>query len=157
MATFAIFFLVPTDPARALAGTDDQAAVLRARHFLDLDKPIYVQYVHLLRHVVIDHDLGHSFASRSSVNDAILRAAPVTISLVVGGMMVWVVVSFTIGLVGALRPGSWRDKVGMTFVLTGISVHPVWLGLVLSYVFGYKLGWTPLTGYCNFAGRAGTI
>ena len=37
----------------------------------------------------------------------------------------------------------------MTFVLIGISAHPVWIGLIFAYVFGYKLGWTPITGYCN--------
>ena len=38
----------------------------------------------------------------------------------------------------------------MTFVLIGISAHPVWIGLIFSYVFGYKLGLTPIAGYCNF-------
>ena len=38
----------------------------------------------------------------------------------------------------------------MVFVLIGISAHPVWLGLIFSYVFGYKLGWTPIAGYCDF-------
>ena len=38
----------------------------------------------------------------------------------------------------------------MVFVLIGISAHPVWIGLILSYVVGYKLGWTPITGYCDF-------
>ena len=38
----------------------------------------------------------------------------------------------------------------MVFVLIGISAHPVWIGLILSYFFGYKLGWTPITGYCDF-------
>ena len=38
----------------------------------------------------------------------------------------------------------------MIFVLIGISAHPVWIGLILAYVFGYKLEWTPITGYCDF-------
>jgi peptide/nickel transport system permease protein len=37
----------------------------------------------------------------------------------------------------------------MIFVLIGISAHPVWIGLIFSYIFGFKLGWTPITGYCN--------
>ena len=40
----------------------------------------------------------------------------------------------------------------MVFVLVGISAHPVWIGLILSFVFGYKLGVTPISGYCNFFG-----
>ena len=42
----------------------------------------------------------------------------------------------------------------MIFVLIGISAHPVWIGLILAYVFGYKLGLTPIAGYCNFFNRA---
>jgi peptide/nickel transport system permease protein len=38
----------------------------------------------------------------------------------------------------------------MVFVLIGISAHPVWIGLILSYVFGFKLGMTPIAGYCDF-------
>src|SRR5204863_3245897 len=46
------------------------------------------------------------------------------------------------------------DRASMTFVLVGISAHPVWIGLILSYVFGYKLAWTPIAGYCNFFGAS---
>ena len=38
----------------------------------------------------------------------------------------------------------------MTFVLIGISAHPVWIGLILSYFISFKLGWTPIGGYCDF-------
>src|SRR5207237_735060 len=49
----------------------------------------------------------------------------------------------------ALRPRSLLDRIAMIFVLIGISAHPVWIGLIFAYLFGYKLGWTPITGYCN--------
>jgi peptide/nickel transport system permease protein len=42
------------------------------------------------------------------------------------------------------------DRITMMFVLIGISAHPVWIGLIFSYIFGYKLGLTPIAGYCNF-------
>jgi peptide/nickel transport system permease protein len=156
MATFAIFFLVPGDPARALSGTDDPVVVAHTRHFLDLDHPIYVQYGHFLHHILIDHNLGQSFANRDSVNTLLLQAAPVTISLVTGGMVVWLLASLAIGLIGALHPRSWRDRAGMSFVLVGVSAHPAWLGLILSYVFGFKLGWLPAAGYCTLAAQPGT-
>ena len=54
-----------------------------------------------------------------------------------------------IGILSALRPRSLLDRGAMIFVLIGISAHPVWIGLILSYFFGYKLGWTPITGYCD--------
>jgi peptide/nickel transport system permease protein len=38
----------------------------------------------------------------------------------------------------------------MVFVLVGISAHPVWIGLIFAWLFGYKLGWTPISDYCDF-------
>src|SRR5215469_4938587 len=44
----------------------------------------------------------------------------------------------------------------MVFVLIGISAHPVWIGLLFAYFFGFRLGWFPITNYCNFFGSGGT-
>jgi peptide/nickel transport system permease protein len=80
----------------------------------------------------------------------VMKAAPVTASLVFGGAILWLTLSVPLGILSALRPRSMLDRVGMLFVLIGISAHPVWIGLIFSYVIGYKLGWTPITGYCDF-------
>ena len=77
------------------------------------------------------------------------HAAPVTASLVLGGALMWMLIALPLGILSALRPRSMIDRTTMVFVLIGISAHPVWIGLVFSYIFGYKLGWTPITGYCN--------
>jgi peptide/nickel transport system permease protein len=61
----------------------------------------------------------------------------------------WMLIALPLGILSALRPRSMIDRITMIFVLVGISAHPVWIGLVFSYIFGYKLGWTPITGYCN--------
>jgi peptide/nickel transport system permease protein len=79
----------------------------------------------------------------------VLNAAPVTASLVFGGAVVWMLIALPLGILSALRPRSLLDRAGMVFVLVGISAHPVWIGLILAYIFGYKLGWTPITGYCD--------
>jgi peptide/nickel transport system permease protein len=52
-------------------------------------------------------------------------------------------------LLSALRPRSVLDRFATVFVLIGISAHPVWIGLILSYVFGEKLGLAPVGGYCD--------
>ena len=67
-----------------------------------------------------------------------------------GGAVFWLSLSIPVGILSALRPRSIMDRVSMTFVLIGISAHPVWIGLILSYVFGYRLHLTPIAGYCNF-------
>jgi peptide/nickel transport system permease protein len=79
----------------------------------------------------------------------IWAAAPVTFSLVIGGAILWLLVSIPIGVLSALRPRSLLDRGSMMFVLIGISAHPVWIGLILSFVFGSYLGLTPISGYCD--------
>jgi peptide/nickel transport system permease protein len=54
-----------------------------------------------------------------------------------------------IGILSALRPRSLLDRTAMTFVLVGISAHPIWIGLIFSYFFGFKWGLFPISGYCD--------
>jgi peptide/nickel transport system permease protein len=74
----------------------------------------------------------------------------VTASLVLGGAIVWMMIALPIGILSALRPRSLLDRIAMVFVLVGISAHPVWIGLIFAYFFGYKLDLFPITGYCDF-------
>ena len=62
----------------------------------------------------------------------------------------WFLLAFPIGILSALRPRSLLDKGLMILVLIGASAHPIWLGLVLSYLLGFKLQLFPITGYCDF-------
>lgn len=106
----------------------------------------YVEYVWaMLRH----GSLGHSYADRQDVRTKLVRAAPVTISLIVGGMFVWLLFAIPIGIVSALRPRSLLDRAGTVFILIGLCAHPLWLGLVLSYFFGRYLHVLPAAGYCS--------
>ena len=149
--TYLIFWVLPADPARLAAGkAATQADIDRVRHFLHLDKPIWWQYGYFFWHLVRHGSLGQSFFNRESVRSIIARDAPVTASLVFGGAVLWLTLSIPVGILSALRPRSIMDRITMTFVLIGISAHPVWIGLILSYFVGYKLQLTPIAGYCNF-------
>jgi len=151
--TYLIFFVIPADPAALACGRAcNQRDVRRVAHFLYLDQPVWKQYLHFLWNLVGHQSLGHSFVSRQPVRFIIGQDAPVTASLVFGGALFWLSLSIPVGVLSALRPRSILDRVSMTFVLVGISAHPVWIGLILSYVFGYKIGVTPIAGYCNFFG-----
>src|SRR2546421_12251261 len=151
LVTYVLFFLIPADPAKLVAGKAATAAdVKRAAHFLGTDRPIYVQYAKFLDRIVVHQNLGHSFANRESVNTIVGDAAPVTASLVFGGAVFWMLLALPVGILSALRPRSLLDRTSMTFVLIGISAHPVWIGLIFAYFFGFRLGWTPITGYCDF-------
>jgi len=111
---------------------------------------VWKQYILWLKRLLFEGSLGRSFVNQQDVTDIIKASAPVTISLVFGGAILWLLVSIPIGVLSALKPRSLLDRGSMVFVLVGISAHPVWIGLILSYLFGYKLGWTPITGYCDF-------
>jgi peptide/nickel transport system permease protein len=152
--TFVIFFMGPNDPARAQCGGDQaQAACLKlVTEKYGLQKPLYVQYLKFFDRLVIHQNLGVSYATGQSINEAIGKAAPVTASLVFGGAILWMIIALTIGVFSALRPRSLLDRAAMVFVLIGISAHPVWIGLIFEYVFGVKLGWTPIANYANFFG-----
>jgi peptide/nickel transport system permease protein len=170
MVTYVIFYVIPANPAALTAG---KAAtfedIKRAEHFLGTDRPVYVQYGLFLNRLSPwgklpvegapgDYEgwgfkspsLGTSFATRQSVDKIVGRAAPVTASLVFGGAILWMLIALPVGILSALRPRSLLDRSAMVFVLIGISAHPLWIGLMLSYFFGYKLGLTPISGYCDF-------
>jgi peptide/nickel transport system permease protein len=151
LVAYVLFFLIPNDPARLVAGkAATDADVKRAAHFLGTDRPFYVQYGKFLDRLIIHQNLGYSFTNRQSVNSLVGNAAPVTASLVLGGAVFWMLLALPIGILSALRPRSLLDRASMTFVLIGISAHPIWIGLIFSYFFGFRLHWTPITGYCDF-------
>ena len=155
--TFVIFYVGPNNPARAVCGGDQakRECLVQATRKLGLDQPMPVQYSRFLRRLVFHADLGESFATSQSVNQRIKEAAPVTASLVFGGAVLWMMIGLSVGIYSALKPRSLVDRSAMVFVLIGVSAHPIWIGLIFEYVFGVKLGWTPIANYANFFGAPG--
>jgi peptide/nickel transport system permease protein len=169
VVTYVIFFVIPANPAALVAGKSaTREDIRRAERFLGTDRPVYVQYARFINRLspvgrienaaspgdyegwgVKVPSLGTSFATRQEVNDVVARAAPVTASLVLGGAVIWLLVSLPIGVFSALKPRSLLDRGAMVFVLIGISAHPVWIGLILAYFLGYKAGLFPISGYCD--------
>jgi peptide/nickel transport system permease protein len=151
MVTFVIFFLIPVNPAKQACGQRATPTCIKlTTKTLGLDKPVYTQYLMFMDRLVIHQNLGKSFVTRQSVNKIVIAAAPVTASLVFGGAFFWMLLALPVGILSALKPRSLLDRGSMVFVLIGISAHPIWIGLIFSYVIGFKLGWAPITGYCDF-------
>jgi peptide/nickel transport system permease protein len=155
IVAYVLFFIIPANPAKLSCGQRATERCIRnAEKTLGLDKPIFVQYEKFLERLVVHQNLGKSFTTRQSVNTIVANAAPVTASLVFGAAILWMLIALPVGILSALKPRSLLDRTAMVFVLIGISAHPVWIGLILAYTVGYKLGWTPITGYCDFINPA---
>jgi peptide/nickel transport system permease protein len=153
MVSYALFFLVPSTPGTTGRGTDRES--INLRESVEIDGPIYKEYgLYLWR--IAHGDFGQSWAvDERQVDEVLVAAMPVTISLVTGGLIMWMLLALPIGILSALRPRSIGDRLATIFVLIGVSAHPVWLGLVLSYFLGYKLRLFPVGGgYCDLAGSA---
>jgi len=161
VVTYIIFYAIPADPARLACGQRaTPECITRAAHYLGTDRPLYVQYGKFFGRLMPfsfsggphfkEPNLGRSFTNRESVNFVVGQAAPVTASLVFGGAIFWMLIALPVGILSALRPRSLLDRGAMVFVLVGISAHPVWIGLIFAYFFGFKLGLFPITGYSCF-------
>jgi peptide/nickel transport system permease protein len=166
IVTYVIFYAIPADPARLACGQRATAeCIQRAAHYLGTDRPLYVQYGKFVGRLMPfslnggphlkEPSLGRSFTNRLSVNYVVAQAAPVTASLVFGGVVFWMMIALPVGILSALRPRSLLDRTAMVFVLIGISAHPVWIGLLFAYFFGFKAGLFPITGYCDFINPTG--
>jgi peptide/nickel transport system permease protein len=156
---FLIFFATPgADPASRIAGRNASQAVLEAvRKSFGFDQPIYVQYLSMMKRIFITGDLT-SFVNRGwKVVPAVLDTVPVTLSLVIGGAILWVLFGLIIGLAAAATRGSWIDKLLMILGLIGISMPVYWLGEVMNlitqsrYHDTWMFSWVPPLGYKNLS------
>lgn len=146
MVTFVLFFLIPTEPGTVGQGRSTEQIDLR--NSMGIRGPIYEEYAQFLSR--IGHgSFGESWSQRRDVNDLLLDAIPVTMSLVVGAAVLWMLIAIPVGVLSALRPRSNLDRTATILILIGVSTHPVWIGLMLSYVLAGKLSWFPLGGYCD--------
>jgi len=150
MVTYILFFIIPSDPAALSAGKASTPAIVNhIRMELGLNLPIYQQYWDFVWNIVRHGNFGRSFVNGTPVRTFLEHEIPVTASIVFGGVIVYLAIAIPTGIISALRPRSIMDRLGMVFVLIGISAPSVWVGIMLLYLVGFRLGWTPINGYCS--------
>jgi peptide/nickel transport system permease protein len=174
MITFAIFYLVPrlagsspeTLAARYVGRTATAQTVHVTAERLGFYDPIYVQYAHWAKGVVVGANynmgaeevkcpapcLGYSFITQQAVWPELVSRIPVTLSLAIGAAVIWVVFGIAVGVLSALRRGSFFDRAAMTVALAGVSLPIFFTGLVALAFLSYRLGifapggsYTPIT------------
>jgi peptide/nickel transport system permease protein len=152
---FLIFFATPgADPAARIAGRNASPEVLAAvRKDFGFDRPLPVQYGIMMKRLFITRDLT-SFVNRGwKVVPAVLSVVPVTLSLVVGAALLWLVGGVTIGLIAAATRGSLLDRSLMILGMIGVSMPVYWLGEVMNLITQSRLhgtwlfSWVPPLGY----------
>ncbi len=140
--TFVIFQVFPSaNPADLLAGkgaSPQQVAYIR--HELGLNLPWYGQFWHYLKGIIFHFNLGYSFYSQRPVLGLITSALPATISLTVGAVVLWVAVGVPVGILSAIKRGTFWDRAAMTVALTFVSMPIFWFGLILIYLLAKSLG-----------------
>ena len=152
VVTFLTFFLnslAPGDLARSLmqgGGTEEQYQQLRAQ--LGLDQPWWVQYWHWLQHAAFG-DLGVSFFTGERVVTLLNARVGVTLTLMVGVLIVCVVAGLALGIASALRGGFVGRAIDVLSML-GLIFPSFWVALVFIAIFAVGLNWFPATGYTPF-------
>jgi peptide/nickel transport system permease protein len=118
------------------------------RHEYGLDKPLPIQYFDWLMRAV-QGDMGRSILFHYSVTDEIVHRLPISLSLGLMALIVGVLVGPLLGAVSAVRRGTWLDTVLTVGATLGITAPSFWVGIILIYVFGLKLGLLPIYGYTS--------
>jgi peptide/nickel transport system permease protein len=144
---FSALHLAGGDPVMLLVPANAPQETREAvRAKLGLDKPLAVQFVTYMSHV-IRGDLGRSILSRQEVSELIWEKIPVTAELGATSFFLAYLLALPLGIVAALNRNKFLDWFSMVLALIGVSMAGFWLGLMLMYVFAAKLRWLPPTGY----------
>lgn len=161
-ALYALFYLVPGDPARLACGERcNPAQVAQVRDQLGLDDSAFVQYLHFLQGVFAGRDystgtsvqhcsapcLGLSYQNDQQVTDLITAGLPATASLALGAMAVWLTLGVGTGLVSALRRGGATERLLTVLTLAGTGTPVFILGLLLLMAVCAYLQWLPFPSY----------
>ncbi|MEW9123250.1 MAG: nickel ABC transporter permease [Thermotaleaceae bacterium] len=153
LMTFTLMKLAPGDPvllilqADELAVTQEEEAALREE--LGFNQPILHQYGQWMKQL-LQLDLGVSYIKGKPVLKELKDRFPATLQLTLGGIIVMILISAPLGILAARYAGRWPDHLSRFLALLGASVPAFWLGLILIYIFAYKLQWVPTMGKGGF-------
>jgi peptide/nickel transport system permease protein len=155
LMTFAVFRLIPFTPACIIVpcgpGTTTTDAQIRAaEHKLGTDRPVPVQYAKFVWGVFRHGTFGRSWRTGQSIDPSLRAALPQTISVLLGGIVVLLLLAIPLAALSALRAQTVVDRVILLFAILGIALHPLLLGVGLTNFFSEYLHILPLSSYCHF-------
>jgi peptide/nickel transport system permease protein len=141
--------LLPGDPALAMAGEQRDPQVIEfIRHRYHLDQPLPVQYA-LWLGGVLQGDLGQSIRLEQPVLSLIAQKLPVTLELTVFAMLIALSIGIPMGVLAAVKRGTYWDLLANGVALWGLSTPNFWLGILLILFFSVELHWLPASGFVS--------
>ncbi|WP_442772871.1 ABC transporter permease subunit [Paenirhodobacter enshiensis] len=147
LIAFGFVRVLPGDPVLLMAGergiTPERHAELA--HQLGFDRPIWAQYFDFLTRL-FHGDLGNSLVTKKPVLTEFFTLFPATLELALVAIILATVIGVPVGVLAAIKRGSWFDQMSMTTALVGFSMPIFWWGLLLIILFSSTLGWTPVSG-----------
>ncbi len=148
---FFVFRVIPGDMAVMRLGQNaDPESITAMRKLLGLDRPLYVQYVEWLGNAARGN-LGTSYINEQSVTSLVLQTFPATLELAVLGMLLALVLSVPVGILAALRRGTWLDHIARVMALIGFCMPRYWLAVLLISLLAVQVGWLPPAGYADLS------
>jgi peptide/nickel transport system permease protein len=147
LIVFGLVQLVPGDPIRLSLGTrfdPETYAALRER--AGFDQPLPVQYLSYVGGALTG-DLGVSFRTGQPVTEALMARLPATLSLALCGLLVALCIAVPLGVISAMRSGSWADHVATVVSQIGVSIPDFWMAILLILLLSGTFGLLPPSGY----------
>jgi peptide/nickel transport system permease protein len=145
--------LLPGDPILMIINFDDLTRlppdyIENLRIEYGLTRPLPLQYFDWLFDM-LRGDLGMSIIKDEPVMIEMARRLPITLNLSIPALILSVLFGVPMGVISAIRRGTWVDTVTTVLANVGITVPVFWLGIMLIYLLGLELGWLPLYGYTS--------
>jgi peptide/nickel transport system permease protein len=148
LISFVLSMILPGDPTLALVGPEGASKEMLDvyRKELGLDQPVHVQYLRWLGRI-FRGDFGISIRTRAKVLTLFAQRLPVTVELLVLGVVFALLLAFPLGILSSLRPNTWIDTTSTVLAVSGVAMPQFLLGMILILVFSVWLGWLPSSGY----------
>jgi peptide/nickel transport system permease protein len=141
---FTVLALAPGDPFEDMATNPNVPPEVRLalRAQFGLDDPVWQRYTHWLASM-LKGDWGFSFVSRIDVDTLILQRLPVTVAIIGSALILALLVALPVGILAAVKPYSWFDRIASTLAFVGFSLPTFFTGLLFILFFSIKLDWFP--------------
>lgn len=147
LITFYMLNVVPGDPVTVMMKEHVKPDVIEnLRQTMHLDDPAYIRFFRFLWDA-LQGDFGISYKLNRPVTGLIIKAFPITIKLSVAAAAVAWIIGIPVGIISAVKKSTIIDHMFMGFALFGVSMPVFLIGLLAQYIFSFKLGWLPVTGY----------